>query len=793
MPKNYFNFIQFNPTSKLPIYSRYNFDFTKYKTDKNLTDGTPIGSNYSIDSEFGKWWIFDQFWTEAGFAYDKKNIVPANLTQYFTSITQPMIDYIVSYAFSAHFGYLANIPADTLLPDRYLVGNQFNLVPIAENQIRKLQDYYYDDSTKIYCKYNFDFNKYSNDFGIYGHKLLIFTHFVISCTMLSGVISGSATYGLPDIFEKYFIVTNTKNLTDYLSTYGVSSVFDNSYKNLENIDFVKYLALNSDIPQNLSLNDVRNHYLYWGQFEMRNIGFKDQVISIEDNLTKSVGVVHASNKVGTAFLYKSTQKSTELFLVTCYHIYKDNPTTYCIFADFEIRDPNNPTTNVSVTLQFRVVGYDRISDILVGWYDPELSYNKIKNFDIKKFIPLSIDIFTSSKVKRGDNIVTLGMIAQDDILDPTYGKIVNSNYGGAYGEVERYPSYLLECNTAPGSSGSPVFISDNTYKQPFKLIGMLNSALLYSSQYTIAINGFVLSNIIAVIIYNYFQYSIKLKNDMIALNNLVKNGFQSTWLGIEAEYWYPQSDNKYKQLVNLPYTGGVLISHFIMGYNFKTNKKVYSPKFLNMHEVFQIKSPLLNTTLHKRFIDSGNVPILLVSGSYFDSCYSSNIKRYFGKFSNQEALTYLYFGFEPIGSYANDRSIYTNPTRYEYPQLTLEYYYYNGQEWIFDTQVIGGNDLNNDYITYSDINGNKYFQHKVEFPSILLDYTETWMTHLGSVKQYQGSGQSDSIRQYQGSGQSDISIRQYQGSGQSDSIRQYQGSGQSDSIRQYQGSGQGGP
>jgi hypothetical protein len=724
MPKNYFNFIQFNKDTKLPIYTRYNFNFTKYKTDKNL-----IAPKYDLNSEFGKWWVFSEFWLEGGFTYDKKVIVPQNLTQYFSPITQNIIDYITAYAYVAHFGYLANISTDTLLSDRYLVANQFDLVYFNDNQIRKLQDYYYDDSIRIYSKYNFNFNLYSNDFDIYGNKLLIFTHFVIACTMLSGVVSGSATYGLPDGFKKYFIQMDNITLTNYLSNYGVSSVFNNSYKNLENIDFVKYLQLNTDIPQNLSQNDVKNHYLYWGQFELRNVPFIQQELSIADNLTKSVGIVHSSRNLGSAFLYKSNSYSDKLFLITCYHTLKDDPNLYCIFADFEIRDENNYNSNVSVTLEFRVIGYDRISDVLVAWYDPTLSYNIIKNFDINKFNPLTIDIFTASNINRGDNIITIGMIGLDDMLNPTYGKIVNSDYSGANGEIERYPSYLLQCNTAPGSSGSPIFLSDSTNTQPYKLIGMLNAALSNHSQYTIGINGFILSNIINVMIYRYFQYSDTYVNNIIGLNNLVKNGFPSTWLGIDAEYWNPRSDATIPQLVNLPYTGGVIIKNFIVGYNFKTNKRVYSPKFLNMHEVFEIKGPLLNTTLYKRFIDSGNVPIVLVSASYFDSCYSSNVKRYFGKFSNQEALTYMYFGYEPIGSYETNGE-YLNPTRYEYPNITLEYYYYNGEQWIFDTEIVGGNDLITNYVTYSDINGNKYLQHKFEYPAILLDYVETFMPHI---------------------------------------------------------------
>jgi len=47
MPKNYFNFIQYDDKTKLPLYSRYNFDFINYNTDKKLNiDITP--------SKFGK-------------------------------------------------------------------------------------------------------------------------------------------------------------------------------------------------------------------------------------------------------------------------------------------------------------------------------------------------------------------------------------------------------------------------------------------------------------------------------------------------------------------------------------------------------------------------------------------------------------------------------------------------------------------------------------------------------------------------------------------------------------------
>jgi hypothetical protein len=54
-----------------------------------------------------------------------------------------------------------------------------------------------------------------------------------------------------------------------------------------------------------------------------------------------------------------------------------------------------------------------------------------------KFILLDLDIFAASNVSRGDNMVVMGMIGKDDVLTPTYGKIINNDYSGGFGEVDR--------------------------------------------------------------------------------------------------------------------------------------------------------------------------------------------------------------------------------------------------------------------------------------------------------------------------------------------------------------------
>jgi hypothetical protein len=238
-------------------------------------------------------------------------------------------------------------------------------------------------------------------------------------------------------------------------------------------------------------------------------------------------------------------------------------------------------------------------------------------------------------------------------------------------------------------------------------------------------------NFISILNSIILSYWLNSKDDsnLVKLNNKIKNGFPVIWLGTEHEYWLPESQNKYKELVNLDYSGGLIVTNFIVGFNFKTNERIYSPRKLNLQEVFEIYGPLLQTKMYKRFIESNSIPIVIKSISYFDGNYGAYVKYFIGKFSNQEPLSNIIYGLQNIGIYNIDRTKYSNNYYKEYPSLYIEYFYYDGNKWILEEILIGNNDKSN-YVEYKDNNGKVYLQNKIEYPWILLDYTKYFVPSL---------------------------------------------------------------
>ena len=87
---------------------------------------------------------------------------------------------------------------NTYIPYNILVEHQFETIYYTNEQVRRIQDYYFNDqSNNIYSKYNFNFDLYSEDFKVYGNKLLIFTDFISRVIYESETIVGTHGYGDP--------------------------------------------------------------------------------------------------------------------------------------------------------------------------------------------------------------------------------------------------------------------------------------------------------------------------------------------------------------------------------------------------------------------------------------------------------------------------------------------------------------------------------------------------------------------------------------------------------------------
>lgn len=697
-------FFAFDSNTKELLYTKYNFNFTKYSIDFQLET-----TNKLI--------IFKDFLKRNNTSYLKPYFVQPDLVQYFTPMTDEIINYVLKYAFCIHNFYISIQDPLTYINGIVLLSQQFDLIYYTDDEIRRIQDFNYAPNGPLqYSKYNFDFDLYSLDYNVFGNKLVIFTDFVIRCGNLSGVTETGTGYGSPSpIFDKYFIVDPA--LIDYMIPYSVSSNYNNVRKSINNIDFIAYGKNNPDLS--LYSDDViylKEHYLRYGQFEKRIITFIQTPKTNFDYVNGAVGTVWPPGQqdnqfnLGSGFLFSNNDGNT--YLVTCYHIVKGQSNLSTIKANFEQYIYDESTEPLTNTIQFTVIGYDVYSDILVGIYDPTLNFNIVNNVNIKDYNTLVID-FTYN-VKIGENIYIIGQLSQFDNNSFLDGSIINPSYEGSFAEsfnLGAPRTILAEIEGVNGVSGSPVLVLNNS---EIKCIGMMVGYLEDNPQYAIILSEFILGQTIKNIINNWFYANILYKDDINVFNFFIKTGITKCWLGTISSYYHPiLSPIKSKYFSNFTYNGGFVIEDFILGYNTVTQEFISDSLQLGKPNVIQLNTPLLKSKMYNLFTTNNKIPLVIKSVTYFNGLRSNFTKIYLGKFSNQVGYSKITFDLMPIGNKQND-SLFLNPYNNQYPLLTIEFYYFNGANWILDTEIIGGNTLDF-YNTYTDSAG-IYKQHKFEFP-----------------------------------------------------------------------------
>lgn len=703
MINKFYSLLVYDDNKQL-IYTKYNFDFEKYKTDFNLL------TNNKVD-------IYENFYKRNNYEPSKPYIIYDNYKKYFLPITEEIKAYVDKYGVF-HRNYLTIVSPN--YDNEYIISKQFDLVEYTEKEVRRIQDYFYSNGTEYtFTKYNFNFDLYEKNFKIYNNKLVKFTDFVLRCYRTSGVILGTTGYGIAEWCKEYFI-TNI-NLSEYLLSSSIYSILEYEEKNFFNIDFQKYINNNADL-NNLDIEIAKEHYLRNGQFELRNINlFEYQKTSIEKS-REGICTIFLKNKIdsplATGFLYN--YNDTNKYIITCYHIIKNYRDQRYIHAIFE----NN---NQSTIAQFKIIGYDITSDIMVAIYDHTLNFNIVNNVNIYQYPSLIIN--NSYKTKVSEKVSLIGNISYDDNLSFIAGNVMNINYSGGFNigpSADTIPeSILIQTYGTPGMSGSPILRGDPLDINILECIGMLLGALKDTNQVMVAIDGYLLDNIVQNIIANWNLFTNILGiTDQLRIDNFVKNGYEKSWLGITNQYNHPILSKVYKELSNLSYVGGLLITNFIIGFNVRDEQFVYSSNDLIDRNVIKFEGPLINSKLYNRFITNGNIPIVIKSITFFDSINCAFRKIDIGKFGNQKPYSNYVYGQSYIASYELP-DIYYNNLKYEFAPITIEYFYYDGDTWTLDSEKIGDN-TKEWYVTYDDNTGNKYFQHKFEFPEILIPYIHNY-------------------------------------------------------------------
>lgn len=733
-----FNFLIYRD-GKLAL-SKYNFNFLKFQTE--------IGNNDPLTAQ-KKIILFDEFLRRNGSTLEHPTYINPLYEKFFDPITPEIRAYVSKYGIiHSLWGNYIGINFDTTFFEEH----QFELYPYP-NTLR-IQDFIYSNNNFDYNKFNFNFDQYMRDWIISDNKLVAFTDFIFRNYKITTYDNYQTSpyynladgYVVLDQFKKYFSIV-TENLINYITTYSVTSHNTLSDRILDTIDFSKYSSLNFDLPIYSSNDIAMEHFISFGQFEQRQLSFKSKKIEPIQNARKGIASVFLKTKndspLATGYLFKENHSNYDnydeqnindnyddnIYLITVYHLISKYPDQRYLYAIFENDNVNN------FSAQFRIIGYDIITDIMVCIYDPELNYNKLFNIDFSKQIFLNINY--SYKAMPGEVVHLIGNIGFNDNLSTIQTIVMNDNYSGGFninGSIETMPnSYLLQGSTSHGTSGSPILRGNPTGSKQLQIIGMLIGSLIEGNGTLIAIDNYILLNVIRTIIHKWslllylqVQNTIPDINTINRIDDFIKNGYPKAWLGISNQYNHPILAGKYKELANLNYIGGLLITNFIIGFNYRDEKFVYTSRDLIDRNVFQIQGPLINTKMYNNFIKNGNVPIVIKSLTFYDGIQTEMVKLYIGKFGNQQSYSRFVYAQNYITLLNSDiTKKYYNLYNLEFGPVIIEYYYYDGKEWLLTTEQIGSNH-NDWYVDYSDNIGNIYHQHKFEYPMILLPYFKNY-------------------------------------------------------------------
>ena len=96
--------------------------------------------------------------------------------------------------------------------------------------------------------------------------------------------------------------------------------------------------------------------------------------------------------------------------------------------------------------------------------------------------------------------------------------------------------------------------------------------------------------------------------------------------------------------------------------------------------------------MYRQYIESSNMPIVIKSVLFFNAEPSSFQKFYLGKYGNQVGLDTITYGFAPISVVKNPDTSYLFPFISKYGNIKFEYFYFNGERYVSDTDVIISDD-----------------------------------------------------------------------------------------------------
>ena len=194
------------------------------------------------------------------------------------------------------------------------------------------------------------------------------------------------------------------------------------------------------------------------------------------NLEDSCCTIIIGTNLATGFLVNLPNvNNSHKYVLTCAHglTSKDITTFYALF-----KQNNLDGTITNIKAQFRIVGHDKITDVMIGIFDPLLPHNTTFGVDISQIPNINVNLHDS--VSQGDTVYLVGSFDLTSPINYVQGIVSNSIYTENFKvnnfECGLFPEcMLINAHTSNGISGGPVWKTDDLGNQI--LVGMVTGTL----------------------------------------------------------------------------------------------------------------------------------------------------------------------------------------------------------------------------------------------------------------------------------------------------------------------------
>jgi hypothetical protein len=137
--------------------------------------------------------------------------------------------------------------------------------------------------------------------------------------------------------------------------------------------------------------------------------------------------------------------------------------------------------------------------------------------------------------------------------------------------------------------------------------------------------------------------------------------------------------------------------------------------------------------MYQKYLNSNKTPIIIKSMTFFDKVSRVYDEFNFGKYFQVQTtdfnLTNQQVAFDRFTyGLAEEAQVpvsseYVNKYKNRYSPIPITYYWFNGEFWVLESEVFGGND-DSWYEEYIDNSGYKFLQHRLDYPATLLQYLQ---------------------------------------------------------------------